>query len=107
MIDLKLLGNTIRQERKRQLLTIEKLSENAQISENFLGKIERGDCMPSLQTIENVANALNVSIDFLMGKIEYSKEHKFIYSLIEINSLSEENKEKFVDFISVAIKYFK
>jgi transcriptional regulator with XRE-family HTH domain len=107
MIDLKLLGNSIRQERKSQLLTIEKLSENAGISENFLGKIERGDCMPSLQTIDNIACALNVSIDFLMGKIEYSKEHNFVYSLIEINSLSEQNREKFIDFIGSTIKYFK
>ncbi len=65
MIDLKAMGKTIREERKRQLLTIEKLSEMAGITENFLGRIERGEGTPSLQTIDSIACALNVSIDFL------------------------------------------
>ena len=107
MIDLKLLGDGIRQERKRQLLTIEKLSDNAGISENFLGKIERGACMPSLQTIDNIAVALNVSIDFLLGRVKYNREHKFVNSLIEVNNLNEDSTDKFIDFISTNIKYFK
>lgn len=107
MIDMKLIGKNIRKERKRQMLTIEQLAEKAGITDNFLGKIERGDGMPSLQTIDSIACALNVSIDFLKGNIEYNTEYKFINSLIEINSLSDYSKKKFIDFISTNIKYFK
>ena len=104
---MKLIGKNIRKERKRQMLTIEQLAEKAGITDNFLGKIERGDGMPSLQTIDSIACALNVSIDFLKGNIEYNTEYKFINSLIEINSLSDYSKKKFIDFISTNIKYFK
>lgn len=107
MIDMKLIGKNIRKERKRQMLTIEQLAERAGITDNFLGKIERGDGMPSLQTIDSIACALNVSIDFLKGNVEYNTEYKFINSLIEINSLSDCSKKKFIDFISTNIKYFK
>jgi len=107
MIDLKILGDGIRQERKRQLLTIEKLAENAGISDNFLGKIERGECMPSLQTIDNIAVALDVSIDFLKGNNEHGTEYQFINSLMELNNLTEEARKLFIDFINVNIKYFK
>ena len=107
MINLKLIGENIRKERKRQLLTIEKLAENAGITDNFLGKIERGEGTPSLQTIDSIACTLNVGIDFLIGNAEHNTEYMFINSLIDINSLDDEGKEKFIDFISTNIKYFK
>lgn len=107
MIDIKKIGENIRKERKRQLLTIEQLAEKAGITDNFLGKIERGEGTPSLQTIDSIACALNVGIDFLNGNVLHSTEHKFITSIIEINGLSEDSKERFIDFISTNIKYFK
>lgn len=107
MIDIKAIGENIRRERKRQLLTIEQLAERAGITDNFLGKIERGEGMPSLPTIDSIACALNVSIDYLKGDTTHDTEHRFITSLIEINGLSEESRERFIDFISTNIKYFK
>jgi len=107
MIDIKIIGANIRKERKRQLLTMEQLAEKAGISDNFLGKIERGEGMPSLPTIDSIACALDVSIDFLKGNTKYNTEYKFVNSLMTITSLNENNKEKFIDFISTNIKYFK
>ena len=107
MIDLKVMGENIRQERKRQLLTIEQLAEKAGITDNFLGKIERGEGTPSLQTIDSLACALGVSIDFLIDNTTPTAEHKFISSLIEVNELGKANKEKFIDFINTNVKYFK
>ena len=104
---MKIIGMNIRKERKKQLLTIEQLAEKAGITDNFLGKIERGDGTPSFPTIDSIASALNVSIDFLKGNTAYNAEYKFINSLMEINKLSDENKEIFIDFISTNIKYFK
>ena len=46
MIDIKIIGSNIRKERKQQMLTIEQLAEKAGITDNFLGKIERGEGMP-------------------------------------------------------------
>ena len=68
MLDMKIIGENIRTERKRQLLTIERLAEIVGITENFLGKIERGESMPSFPTMDSIACALGVSIDFLKGK---------------------------------------
>ena len=107
MIDIKIIGANIRKERKRQLLTMEQLAEKAGISDNFLGKIERGEGMPSLPTIDSIACDLDVSIYFLKGNTKYNTEYKFVNSLMTINSLNENNKEKFIDFISTNIKYFK
>ena len=107
MIDMKVIGMNIRKERKKQLLTIEQLAEKAGITDNFLGKIERGEGIPSLPTIDNIACALHVSIDFLKGDVRYSTEYQFINSLIEMSQLRDDKKSRFIDFISSNIKYFK
>ena len=108
MIELRIIGENIRKERKKKSLTIEKLAEIAGITDNYLGKIERG-CTMSLNTLDCIATALNVSIDYLNNADEYERnaEYKFINSLVEINNLTEENKAKFFDFISANVKYFK
>ena len=107
MIDLKVVGANIRRERKRQLFTMEQLAEKVSITDNFLGKIERGESMPSLTTLDNIACALNVSMDALVGSDAPDTEHKFLISLMEINGLTEEEKARFIDFISTNIKYFR
>ena len=106
MLDLKAMGENIRAERTNQFLTQEVLSEMAGITENYLSKIERGAGTASLQTIYNIARALDVSIDYLMGHREHNIEYKFISSIIEINKLNEESKKKYIDFINSNIKYF-
>lgn len=107
MIDMHVIGENIRKERKRQMLTIEQLAERAGITDNFLGKIERGNGMPSLPTIDSIACSLHVSIDFLKGSTAHDSEYKLMNSLMEINGLSCDKRDQFIDFISTNVKYFK
>lgn len=60
------LGKRIREERKAQKLTLEKLAEKADIGLVYLGEIERGVKMPSLNTFIKLVNALNISADALI-----------------------------------------
>lgn len=60
------LGKRIRERRKGQKMTLEKLSEKADISLVYLGEIERGIKMPSLNTFIKLVNALNISADELI-----------------------------------------
>jgi transcriptional regulator with XRE-family HTH domain len=55
------LGNRIRQYRKRAGLSQEKLALNAGITVSFLGDIERGHKKPSVESLEKLLTALNVS----------------------------------------------
>ena len=71
-IDYKEIGARIRSERRKQNLTQEQLSEKAGISESFLGLIERGGRTLSIETMVNLANALNLSIEFIIsGEYNY------------------------------------
>ena len=64
---LKHLGENIRAARKNKNLTIETLSELIEISESFLGTVERGKSSISLETLINLCEVLNVSADYLIS----------------------------------------
>ena len=54
-------GNAIRDARKTQGLTQEQLAERAGLSLNYVGNLERGEKMASLETVVRVAEAMHMS----------------------------------------------
>ncbi len=65
-MDYAKLGKQIRQERRAQRLTQAELAEEVGVSLSFLGHIERGTRVPSLETLVTIANQLRVSMDYLL-----------------------------------------
>lgn len=65
-MDYKALGEKIKKERQRLRLTQEKLAEKINISESFMGHIERGERKLSIETLVSLAQELNISIDYLL-----------------------------------------
>ncbi|MDQ7774186.1 MAG: helix-turn-helix transcriptional regulator [Elusimicrobiales bacterium] len=57
-----ILGDRIRQERKRAALSMERLAELAGISTSFLAYIETKRRKASLETIEKIAAALRIPV---------------------------------------------
>lgn len=70
----KLFGMRLRAARKARGLNIEQLAEKAGISGNYLGEIERGNKLPSLDTFMRLVNELDVSADYLL-KDDLKKEY--------------------------------
>lgn len=64
---LRNLGKRIREERQRARLTQERLAELAGCNETYIGQIERGEKDPSLNIVVRIANALGVTVDFLLS----------------------------------------
>jgi transcriptional regulator with XRE-family HTH domain len=59
---LKAVGQQIRTIRKSQGLSIERLSEKAGITANFLGLVENGRKRSTTTTLAEIAKALNVEL---------------------------------------------
>lgn len=57
------LGTQIKRLRGLKGYTQAQLAELTDLSNNFIGQIERGDRKPSIQTLEKIASALNAKID--------------------------------------------
>lgn len=60
------LGKRIRAQRKQLKMTQEELAEKAEISNSFLGHIERGTRKASLDTLVKICNALKASPNLLL-----------------------------------------
>lgn len=56
------LGKKIQKRRKAMKLTQERLAEKAGISLVYMGYIEQGKYAPSLEVLERLAKALDISI---------------------------------------------
>lgn len=60
-------GRVVRQHRERLRWSQELLAHRADINRSYLGEVERGDAVPSLQTIGKLASALGVRLSFLLA----------------------------------------
>lgn len=66
MIDYHSIGKNIRKHRNRLGLTQEILAEKINVSIPHISRMENGSAKPSLQTLVDICNVLDVSIDNLM-----------------------------------------
>jgi len=60
------LGSRLKQERQRLNLTQEKLAEKVDVSHAYIGQIERGERSLTLETLVNIAEKLDVTVDYLL-----------------------------------------
>jgi transcriptional regulator with XRE-family HTH domain len=63
-------GNTIRRLRAERGYSQEVLAERAKLNADFLGFIERGDNLPTLATILQLARALGVKPSVMMNDFD-------------------------------------
>ncbi len=66
-MDYKKLGSRIREERLSMNLTQTQLAEAANISDTFVGAIERGERGLALDTLVSIATTLGVTVDYLLA----------------------------------------
>lgn len=99
------LGKRIREVRKRLKLTQEKLAERVNISNVYLGEIERGNKMPSIPVFIAIAEALDVSCDYLL-RDSTDTGAVFVNNEIteKLNSLSAKQRKAVLEIINAYIK---
>ncbi len=72
-LDYSLVGYRIRRERKKHHWTQEKLAEKIEISPSFLGHIERGDRIPSIETLAQLCRVLHVDMNVVVWGEPYER----------------------------------
>ena len=66
-MDYKSLGKRIREERLKLKLTQAQLAKDINVSDTYIGAIERGErCVP-LDTLVCIVNRLGVTVDYLLA----------------------------------------
>jgi transcriptional regulator with XRE-family HTH domain len=67
--DAELFGALIRQLRTERRLTQEALAERTDLSVSYIGFIERGENVPTLTIVLNLADALNIDAAELVREV--------------------------------------
>lgn len=84
------------------------LAENSGVSRVMIGKYERGEAVPSIEAAKKIADAFDVSLDYLVGIGINSKfDKRTLKRLQELEDLDEEKKKILLDLIDTYIRDFK
>ena len=93
------VGKKIKELRKQKKWSQEKLAAEAGISQSALSAIERGIKQPTVETLNNICNALNITLVDFFSK-EKTELSPALLELINVASKMPENKLKLIsDFI--------
>ncbi len=72
-------GNAIRKIRRNKKMTMQDLSDKVGVSKSLISQVERGEVLPSLTTLEKIANVLQIPItDFFEVESEEINEEDII-----------------------------
>ena len=102
------LGQRIRQERLKLGLTQAKLAEDTDISEAYMGQIERGERNLALDTLVRLANKLGVSVDYLLkDSVDDSNDNVLNQFRQLIENKSMEHKLLVIDVVKTILSHLE
>ena len=105
-MELESIGRNIRKYRLMKKLRQEDLAERTNLTNNYIGAIERGEKLPSLETLIVIINALGVSADMvLVDVIDTGYEVKDSLLAEKLSKLSAEDRAKIYDVDDTMIRH--
>ena len=100
-------GENILRIRKKKDLSQADLGKQIGTSGDVIGRYERGEMMPSIEAVTKIADALEVSIDFLVGKTATLIDKNMMDRLQDIEQLPDDKKAYILNLIDICLRDFK
>lgn len=97
-------GEHIATLRKRKGLSQSDLGKAVGTSGDIIGKYERDEVKPSIEVASKIADALEVSLDFLLGKTTAELDKKTLKRLQDIQKLSEKDRTHVLEMVDAFIR---
>lgn len=94
----------LRHIRKSKKLSQAKLGQLIGTSGDVVGRYERGDITPSIEVAVKMADALEVSIDYLIGKSNFLYDQAMVQRIESIASLTKENRAFVFQLIDMVLR---
>ena len=105
-MDYTRLGQRIREERLKLNLTQARLAEDVDISEAYVGQIERGERNLALDTLIRLANRLGASVDYLLkDSVDDSNDNIINQFRQLIEHKSMEHKQLVIDVVKTILSH--
>lgn len=94
------IGKNINKYRTSMKLTREQLAEKSHITASHLYQLEIGNSVPSIITIIDICNALNITIAQITDNLLYENVNKFTELISDnFSRLSEKDKKTIIQLI--------
>lgn len=102
------IGKNIIKFREIKKLRQEDLAEKTDLTTNYIGMIERGEKIPSLETFINILNSLGVSADMVLSDV-LDNGYKVKDSLLneKLEKLVPEDRNRIYEVIDTMMKHSK
>ncbi len=102
------IGTKITELRKNNKWSQADLGSKVGVSREIIGRYERNDVVPSIEVAKKIADAFDVSLDFLAGEGNLSHYDKEVLKRIDdIEQLDDETRNKLFFLIDNVIQNFK
>lgn len=101
------LGEHITAIRKKKQLAQGQLGKMAGTSGDLIGRYERDEVKPSIEVVIKIADALDVSIDYLVGKTDLEIDQAALERLAQISQLPEDGKKQIYMVVDALLRDFK
>lgn len=102
------IGKNIRMFRLAKKLRQEDLAEKTGLSANYVGMVERGEKIPSLETFIKIVNALGVSSDMILTDVvDTGYEVKNSMLNEKLSKLSADDRDMIYEVIDTIVKHSK
>ena len=107
-MDYKRLGKRIREERLKLNLTQAQLAEAIDISDTYMGAIERGERSLTLDTLVRLVNRLGVTVDYLLSDSVADNDSNIMEQFRQIvDSQPMERKQMAIHVLRTIFSYFE
>ena len=104
-VDYKSIGLRIKEKRTKLGITQEKLAEKISVSPSYISEIERGSSICSLQVLIDIADILELNLDYLVNDVNITN---IDFSLKDIlKDIPEKNQSLYISICKNIAKSFK
>lgn len=100
-------GKRLVEVRKRKGLSQEDVAKHLGTKSPVIGRYERDEMKPSIETATKLANFLEVSLDYLVGKVDTEIDTTTLNRILEVQKLPKEVKDKLFYFIDMSVRDYK
>jgi transcriptional regulator with XRE-family HTH domain len=101
-------GSRMIEARKKKEFSREELAAKIGTSGPIIGRYERGDMIPSIEIATKIADALTVSLDFLVGKSSLIvKDTEILERMEDIAQLPDNKKIELFNVMDAYLRDFR
>jgi len=103
-LELMLFGTRLLNTRKKKKMSQDELAKTIGVHAPVIGRYERDEVKPSIETATKIAKALEVSLDYLTGLSDLELEQNIVDTIINIQELNTKDKEHIFTTINALVR---